>query len=468
MIDQPVFLNHTTSLRPNILRFPGGSLSDVYFWNASPSAPPPGVPDVLLDQDAKPVTNPFWNGNVNNGWQASVDDYYATLQATGSQGLITVNYGYARYGTSNDPVAAAAHLAADWVRYDKGRTKYWEVGNENFGEWEAGYRIDLSRNHDGQPEFISGSLYARHFRVFADSMRRAAQEVGNTIYIGAVLYDSEPASWSTDAVRTWNSGMIPGLGGKNDFYVVHSYVTPYGQNSDAATILNAAATEPARLMEFSRSVIQRHGGDEKPIALTEWNMWAAGSKQQVSNVSGLFAVIIQGEAIRNAFGLTTRWDLLNGWSNGDDHGLFSDGAEPGVEKWTPRPSFYYMYYFQRTMGDRLIPSTSSSPSLKTYASTYSSGEVAVAIVNTAPAARAVQLKFSNFKPGNRMYWYSLEGGSDNGEFSRKVSVNGATTSAVAGGPQEYVSIAARSARTSDGMRLSVPGRGAVFVLLDKK
>ncbi|HEX9106225.1 MAG TPA: hypothetical protein VF832_03335, partial [Longimicrobiales bacterium] len=324
------------------------------------------------------------------------------------------------------------------------------------------------RNRDGQPQLISGDLYARHFRVFADSMRRAAQDVGSTIRIGAVLYDSDPQSWNTDAVKGWNSGMIPGLGGKNDFYVVHSYVTPYGQNSDAATILSAAASEPARLITYSRSTLQKYGAEEKPIALTEWNMWASGSMQQVSNVSGLFAVIIQGEAIRNGFGLTTRWDLLNGWSNGNDHGLFSDGGEPGVQKWTPRPSFYYMYYFQRTIGDRLIPSTSSSPGLKTYASSYSSGEVAVAIVNTASTAQTVQLQLSNFKPGERMYWYTLEGGSDNGEFSRRVSVNGSTTSAAAGGPPDYATLPARSARTAGGMRVSIPGRGAAFVLLDKK
>ena len=67
--------------------------------------------------------------------------------------MITVNYGYARYGTGINPVARAAHLAADWVRYDNGRTKYWEVGNENFGDWEAGYRINIANNQDGQPEY---------------------------------------------------------------------------------------------------------------------------------------------------------------------------------------------------------------------------------------------------------------------------------------------------------------------------
>ncbi|HYD53604.1 MAG TPA: hypothetical protein VEA99_13295 [Gemmatimonadaceae bacterium] len=468
MVDQPAFLSHVTALRPNVIRFPGGSLSDVYFWNASPAAPPRDVPEALVNADGSPHANPYWLGRVNNGWQASVDDYYATLQATQSQGMIVVNYGYARYGTSADPVAAAAHLAAEWVRYDNGRTKYWEVGNEGFGDWEAGYRIDPARNRDGQPALITGRLYAQHFKVFADSMRKAARDIGRTIHLGAVLYDAEPQSWNTTAVKTWNAGMIPELAGAHDFFVVHSYFTPYAENSDALTILSAAAAEPSRLMTFAKGEMQRHGAEEKPVALTEWNMWASGAMQQVSNVSGLFAVIAQGEAIKHGFGLAARWDLLNGWDSGNDHGLFSDGGEPGVAKWTPRPSFHYMYYFQRTMGDRMIPTTSTSGNVRAYASTYSSGQVAVAIVNTGAAAQAVELTFRNFARGNRLYWYALEGGTDNGEFSRKVSVNGATTSGVAGGPDGYASIKARSALTAGGTRVTVPGRGAVFVMIDRR
>src|SRR5215207_1772672 len=57
MVDQPVFLSHTTNLRPNVIRFPGGSLSDVYFWNAQPSAPPPDAPDALLNHDGTSFTN---------------------------------------------------------------------------------------------------------------------------------------------------------------------------------------------------------------------------------------------------------------------------------------------------------------------------------------------------------------------------------------------------------------------------
>ena len=138
----------------------------------------------------------------------SVDNYYNMLQQTGNQGMITINYGYARYGTGADPVAAAAHLAADWVRYDNGRTKYWEIGNEDNGTWEAGYRIDLNTNNDGQTQIITGDLYGKHYKVFVDSMRAAAQEIGKTIYIGAQLLEKQPEIWQTATDQTWNAGVL--------------------------------------------------------------------------------------------------------------------------------------------------------------------------------------------------------------------------------------------------------------------
>ena len=172
------------------------------------------------------------------------------LQQTVNKGIITVNYGYARYGTGPDPVAAAAHLAADWVRYDNGRTKYWEIGNECNGTWEAGYRIDLSKNHDGQPEFISGNLYGRHFKVFADSMRAAAQQMAATIYIGAYILEQAPQSWQTPTDQTWNQGVIGQVKDVADFYIVHSYYTPYNTNSNASDILATGTSNTQSVMTY--------------------------------------------------------------------------------------------------------------------------------------------------------------------------------------------------------------------------
>lgn len=464
------FIQPVTHLNPHIIRFPGGSTSDVYFWNAAQGARPIDVPAMIADEMAVKKDPGYIYGKSNLNWQCNLDDYYSMLQQTNNKGIITINYGYARYGTSDEPVAAAAHLAADWVRYDNGRTKLWEIGNENFGSWEWGYRIDPTLNKDGQPEFISGALYAQHFKVFADSMRKAAAETGRTIQIGAVVFDN-PASepWQTNATKNWNTGVISGAKDKADFYVVHNYFTPYNENSNASVIFSSALSIPSTQMNFLTQALQSNGAPVKPIVMDEWNMWAKDSKQQVSNASGVFAVLVLGETIRSKYGMAARWDMLNGWDNGNDHGLFSAGDEPGVSKWAARPSFYYMYFFKKLLGDRLVNSSvTTTTAIKAYASTWASGQLGVTLVNTSATAQNVEVKTKNFYPGERFYWYSLEGGNDNGEFSRRVLVNGSGPVGEAGGPADYHTLKARSGIAAGGIRVSVPPRGIIVLAIDKK
>jgi hypothetical protein len=186
----PAFIEPVTNLHPHIIRFPGGSSSDAYFWNAQQGINPPDAPLMFTKDDGTKEAAAFTYGKTNFNWQCNLDNYYSMLQQTNNKGIITINYGYARYSTAANPVAAAAHLAADWVRYDNGRTQYWEIGNENYGNWEWGYRIDVLANKDGQPEFLTGALYGQHFKVFVDSMQKAAAETGKKIYIGAVTAEA--------------------------------------------------------------------------------------------------------------------------------------------------------------------------------------------------------------------------------------------------------------------------------------
>ena len=469
IVTQPTLMNHIDNLHPGIIRFPGGSISDTYFWNQT-SAAPSDAPQTLLDADGNIISNPYWYGKRNDSWTISVDNYYQLLQQSGSTGIITVNYGFARYGTSADPVAAAAHLAADWVRYDNGRTKYWEIGNECNGVWEAGYRINTAANQDGQPQIVTGTLYGQHFKVFADSMKQAAQDIGKTIYIGAYILEAQPQSWQTTTDQTWNAGVLSQVNSSADFYIIHSYYTPYQQNSTANVILNTAVDNTVAMMSYVKTIIANAGATVKPIALTEWNITSQGSKQQVSFVNGMHAAILLGEALKNNYGQTSRWDLANGWSTGNDHGLFNIGDEPGVPIWNPRPAFYYMYYFQKMVGDRLLTSTvTGSSDVLAYASSFSSGEKGVILVNKGTSLQSVNVTLKYATPGARFYFYFLTGGTDNGEFSGKVFVNGKGPTEPSGGPStNYTSIKPYSATTQNGIKLALPPRSVIYLVMDKK
>src|SRR5690606_36589501 len=101
-----------------------------------------------------------------------------------------------------------------------------------------------------------------------------------------------------------------------------------------------------------------------------------------------------------------------------------------------------------------------------YASTFSSGEISLTLVNHGAMARNVQLDFKNFRPGNRFYWYVLSGGDGSG-FSRKVLVNGSGPAGISGGPDNYASLEAYAAGALQGIRVALPPMSVVCMVVER-
>lgn len=438
------------SLIPGTIRFPGGSLSDNYFWNATNRATCP--------QDLPPsyVYNDLYAGaNDNVGWTMSLKDYYDLLAKTNTKGIITVNYAYARVGTSANPVAAAAHLAADWVRYDNGRTRFWEVGNEEYGKWEYGFTIDPSLNRDGQPVTNTGLNYGKHCRVFIDSMRVAAKEVGNDIKIGVVCTETPDSQWNID--------LMPQIADKADYLIGHEYFTPKG-SQPVSTILNAADNTKnskdnitADFLKYGRNT------NALPVALTEWNSRDTIGNQKTSVINGVFATIVLGEVAKNGYGLSARWAFLN-----DKHSLFGGGSV-GMTRYKPYPTFFYMYYFQKMFGDKATSTTITGieiDSVRAYSSTFSSGQVGIVLVNKGVKQRTASLKIQNFLKGKRYYYYVLQGEAGT-VYSQKVLVNNQTTSESAGGPDNYATLQPYGTDiTNSKIYVTIPKYGVAYVLVE--
>jgi hypothetical protein len=450
----PTAMTDLNNLSPNILRWPGGNLSNIYFWNVNLNERPADIPADI---------NPWYGMNTQN-WQMSVDEYYDLLGKTNSEGIICVNYSYARYGTGPDPVATAAHMAAEWVRYDNGRTEFWEIGNENFGDWQTGYEIDTTLNKDGQPKYISGQLYGQHCKVFIDSMRAAAAETGADIKIGINVYDTETSY--NQIMEDWNEGVMPEVGDLVDFLAVHSYFTPWNEDSPPSTILNSHIV-PHEIMTVLENDMAEAGKTMLPVAMTEWNIFAVGSMQQVSYINGMLAALTLGEFVKNNYGMANRWDLVNGWDNGNDMGMFSKGGEPGVDAYNPRAVFFYMYYWQKYFGDRMVnASVSGNSEVVAWASTFSSGETGIIIINKSTDDQVVDIDFGSFHPGANYYTMTLTGGTDNPPFSRKVFLNGIGTDEEGGGPDNYASINAFAFNTTGGIKVELPALGVVYMMTE--
>lgn len=156
--------------------------------------------------------------------------------------------------------------------------------------------------------------------------------------------------------------------------------------------------------------------------------------------------------------------------NGDDQGMFNSGDELNAPQWNPRPAFYYLYYFQKLFGDRMVYDTlrATNADITTYSSTFSSGEAGTVIVNSGILAHIVSIDFQHFPAGAKYYWYVLTGGTDNGSFSGQVYVNGTGPSTPTGGPLNYASIKGYTAPLKGTIKVNVPPLSVIYLVAEKK
>jgi hypothetical protein len=453
-VNNPTLVGYLKKLAPTLIRFPGGSWSDIYFWNGNPGDLPSTVPnsDGVLSS-----LNPQFGPNQ----KPTFSSYLDMRNKIGTQGLITVNYAYARYGLSAKPAEQAAHYAANWVRNDNGRTKFWEIGNESAGTWEAGWRINPATNQDGQPEIIDGHTYSEHFKIFADSMKKAAAEVGAEIYIGAqiIQYDGTN-SWNV-ADRHWNEAVLGEVSDTADFYVIHNYFG--GTAGDPKSYFNTALTSINDMHDFIQQDIEDKNAAKRPVALTEWNT-SAEDNVKTSVINGMQGVLAMSEMAKLGYGMSCRWLVAN-WE-GD--GMFYHSNISGIPEWNPRPDFYYLYYLQHYFGSYFLSSeVTGSADIKAYTTLFNSGQVGIILVNMGTTDQAVGLNLENSGYGNRYYYYSLRGGTDDGYYSKYVYVNDSGPEPTRWGPLANLeNLKARSDTLIYPVKIRSPKLSVQYILLE--
>lgn len=465
--NRPTRVRHYRNANLSILRFPGGNWSNDYFWDAPFRADLPDDIGIMNEGDPVPAQGALPS---DDGWMMTPENYYALLDSVGAEGIISINYSYARYGTSEDPVQRAAEYAAGWVHHaniEHGMNiRYWEVGNENFGEWQTGYNVPGKG-------VITGEEYGRDFCVFADAMRA----VDPTIYVGAVAVE-QPTNWN-DNYDNWNDRMFPEIGDCADFLSVHVYFGPHEIQADHPRRVIGAVNEVDRIAEYVRNQWRRRTGNEPiPLAMTEYNMWDdywheiddpcdpnVNCYYTVGHLNTLVFSLAFGKMIKNKFALANGWDLKNAWDGGRDHGMFASAGEPGVAEDTPHGPFYTYYYFTRTFGDVMVEATSSRRDISVFASKFSSGEAGIVLVNPTQNDHVAQIDVGRGVAGERYYLYEVQTDDPN---SRKIYVNGQTGTQAGGGPEDYESVEAFSSIVPDDGMIAVDARkwGTYYIVVE--
>lgn len=466
-------MQHLLDLEMGALRFPGGDFSNEYFFDAMTQADmPPNTPDTIYFEKCgwKEFSIPF-TGADDQGWRLNPQGYYDLLRELKIGGSICVNYSYARYNTAptrEQRVNEAADYAAKWVREVNKKqrlgVKFWEIGNENLGIWEAGYHVPGLG-------VISGKEYGEDIATFAQKMK----EVDPTIKIGAYVYEDAPEHGFDDdkVMFNWNRSLLPEVLDHADYLIMHSYFTPYGKPVTAEQMWSYTDKIPGFVDQIYGD-IERYtdkNPTDFPIVVTEFNTFSNAKVNEapycsnVSHAAGVFFTLTLGKFIQHGFGQTMMWDLINGFAEGDDHGMFA-AHEADVPMHNPHPSFFNYYYFKNYFGDVMIKSEVSSDNLEVFASKFESGQSGTIIVNKTDKTEYVEIDFKDFDPGKRYFWYTLENPEP---WSRKVLINGNESDANAGGPVNYKMIKPLSSELVNGkMVFTAPAYSANFIIIENK
>jgi hypothetical protein len=209
-------------------------------------------------------------------------------------------------------------------------------------------------------------------------------------------------------------------------------------------------------LDFIKQDILRKGASPKPIALTEYNIGFGDDplKIGVSYVNGMQAVVLVCELIKNNYGLGARWLLISGEST-----MFYGGSDPKYLN-HPHADFYYLTYLQKFHGDHAISTASSNRDVQSYASRFAAGETGVVIVNKGTVEQVVGIDAKSIGVGDKYYVYTLTGGTDNGDFSPNVYINGY-------GPNDELSnIPVDSYPIGSEIKFASPARSVQMIMIE--
>jgi hypothetical protein len=236
------------------LRWPGGTSSLWYFWDAP-----------------RQSYSPDW---VHH-WLSS-EDFLAATAALGVASLGQVNtYQYRREGyDSFDQAKAlvapgnireAAQYAGKWVKRahdQQWQIGWWEIGNEDWVYWTGRQHADIA------------SAYAKEMRAADPGIKLLAQGMCGTWRSGFV--DHQGPAWTEDLARGLKPGVVDGIS-------VHCYASGVLKDQRRALpdeLAGAFARIGGSVAEVAalRPMLARYGHSGMQIWVTEYNLMQSDPK----------------------------------------------------------------------------------------------------------------------------------------------------------------------------------------------
>jgi hypothetical protein len=418
------------------LRYGGGSYADIYNWqtnvNVGACAQFGGAASGCT------VQNPL-----------GFAEFSRQARAIGAQSLVTVDYG------SGTPAQAAAWVT-EAARAAGEDVALWEVGNENYGCWEAndklagppayyqGYQPSVNGDPDNGtcPQAFQGAAagmrtLAKSYAVNAEQFLKAMKAADPSAEIGVpwAFGPQVPGSAVADNSE-WNDIVLRTDGADIGFVDAHYYPFTFSGATGGANPSDSQVLHALQQIPSLRASIRRQLAARDPSAAVVIGETSVSNGTTTTVCTPVGAVFAAGDVLSwlAAGAQSVDWWSLNDTANtgascaNPGSGLFNAAARPTAE--TP----YYGYLLASRLaqpGAQLkFLATSDQADVLAYQSWLPDGRHAAAFINLNPGAAAtVTFPAVSGLAGPLDYW-SYSAGAQN-----------ATRSAVETGTTPAMSVA---------------------------
>ena len=316
-------------LKPAFIRWPGGNVAQDYrwLWGIGPR------------DERVTWSNLSWKNEPEPG-DFGTDEFVMFARAVGAEPSITVNV---------EGRGATTEEAAAWVEYCNGPAsskygamraanghptpfgvKFWEVGNEIWGDWVRGHS--------------DAETYARNYNRYAQAMRAVDPSI-KLIAVG-------------DNNMSWNRTVLREAGRNIDYLAIHHY---YGRRELQGDPLNLMA-RPLFFERFYAQIqqllVELALADRVKLAINEWGL-DLPTERQYSMESALYGARLMNVFERSGeiVEMSAVSDLVNGWPGGiiqsGRHSLFVS------------PIYLVNQLYAEHRGDLLLASKIDGPTFNT-------------------------------------------------------------------------------------------------------
>jgi len=362
-------LEKVKALAPAFIRWPGGNVAQDYHWRWG-----------IGPRDKRPAwINLSWK-NEPEPSDFGTDEFIRFARAAGAEPSITVNV---------EGRGATADEAAAWVDYCNGPAsskygmmrarnghpepygvKYWEIGNEIWGDWVRGHS--------------DAATYARNLTRYVAAMRAVDPSI-QVIAVG----DNDMA-WNRTVLR------VAAARERLDYLAIHHYYSQRDMHGDLRALM-------ARPLHYERwygemdAALRELAPDpsRRPkLAINEWGLDLPES-QQYSMLAALYAARLMNvfERRSDLVAMSAVSDLVNGWPGGiiqaSRHGVFVT------------PIYLVNRMYATHLGAERLATSVDVPALDVVASRSPDGRLFVKAVNTdleRPLIATIRIRGAQVSP----------------------------------------------------------------------